>query len=140
MSDKIHTGSCNCGAVRIRTRGQLREVIACHCGQCRKQTGLYYAATNVQNSDIDVEGSDNITWYQSSEKARRAFCKTCGSALFWTFEGEDHISVMAGLFDKPTDIAIGYHIFCADKGDFYEITDTLPQYAKGSPGLAVAGD
>jgi len=29
------------------------------------------------------------------------------------------------------------HIFCADKCDFYEITDGLPQYEKGSAGLLV---
>jgi len=30
------------------------------------------------------------------------------------------------------------HIFCAGKGDFYEIADGLPQYEKGSAGLLVA--
>jgi len=127
-----HTGSCNCGAVRFRTRGRLREVIACHCSQCRKQTGLYYAATNVLDSELDLEGAENITWYRSSPEARRGFCRTCGSAMFWKMDDLDYSSIMAGTFDTPTGLALGFHIFCADKGDFYEINDGLPQFAQSN--------
>ncbi|KAA0697604.1 GFA family protein [Neorhizobium sp. P12A] len=137
--DEEHTGSCLCGAVRFRAYGQLREVVACHCSQCRKQTGLYYAATNVSIDKLAIEGDESITWYRASSFARRGFCKTCGSALFWQAEGADEISLMAGLFDQPSDLKIAYHIYCADKGDFYEISDELPQYRQGSPGLLTAG-
>jgi hypothetical protein len=130
MSDD-KTGRCLCGAVRFRTRGQLREVIACHCSQCRRQTGLYYAATNVSLDRLEVEGMDDVTWYRASDAARRGFCRTCGSALFWQADRTDYMSIMAGAFDQPSGLAIGYHIFCADKGDFYEIDDDRPQYPAG---------
>jgi hypothetical protein len=122
-----HTGSCLCGAVRFRTSGPLRDVVACHCSQCRKQTGLYYAATSVATADLSVEGGDHVSWYAASPTARRGFCRTCGSALFWVSDDADQISIMAGLFDTPTEMKMGYHIFCADKADFYDITDGLPQ-------------
>lgn len=134
------TGKCLCGNVSYVVRGPLREVVYCHCGQCRRQTGLYYAATNAADRDLTVHGAENITWYQSSEKARRGFCKQCGSALFWKYEGLDHISIQAGSFDKPSQLVAGYHIFCEDKGDFYEITDDLPQYGKDKPGLVTNSD
>jgi len=137
---EIHTGSCLCGAVRFRTRGKLRDVIACHCSQCRKQTGLYYAATNVPISDIELEGEENITWFRASDFARRGFCRTCGSALFWQADKEDYLSVLAGSFDQPTGLRVGKHIFCADKADFYGLPDDAPHYAQGSPGLVVAGN
>lgn len=137
---EIHTGSCNCGAVRFRTAGKLRDVIYCHCSQCRKQTGHFYAATNVADADLGVEGADNITWFQSSEAASRAFCRTCGSALFWKLLGDPHISVMAGLFDKPTSFSCVCHLFVPDKGDYYEITDDLPQFERSTPTVKVAGD
>ena len=133
---KIHTGSCLCGAVTLRVDGPLREVVFCHCGQCRKQTGLYYASTNAADKDLTITGEDDITWYKSSDEGRRGFCRHCGSALFWKYLGQDHISIQAGALDQPTELTPGYHIFCADKGDFYEITDALPQYAKSRPGLA----
>lgn len=128
MSDH-HTGHCLCGAVRIRTSGALREVVACHCSQCRRQTGLYFAATNVRDTDLAIEGEESISWYRSSPIAQRAFCRICGSALFWKADGQDDTSIMAGLFDPPTALSIGRHIYCADKGDFYTIPDDVPHFA-----------
>ena len=126
-----HTGHCLCGAVRFRTFGRLREVIACHCSQCRRQSGHHYAATNVRDDEFTVEGGENVTWYRASDMASRGFCRTCGSALFWKGDGMEYTSIMAGSFDSPTGLALEVHIFCDDKGDYYEIVDGLPQYAQG---------
>jgi len=127
MSDaEIHSGSCLCGAVRFTTRGPLRGVVYCHCSQCRKQTGHYYAATNVPDGNIVIEGGENVSWYRASSEAGRGFCKTCGSALFWKRDGSDYVSVLAGSFDQPSGLEGKSHIFVADKGDYYAIMDGLP--------------
>jgi hypothetical protein len=81
----------------------------------------------VAKTDLTIEGGDNLTWFQSSEKVRRGFCKTCGSALFWDPIGRDKIGVAMGAFEKPTGTQLAIHIFVADKGDYYEITDDVPQ-------------
>ena len=65
--------------------------------------------------------------------ARRGHaCRHCGSALFWKADGVDYTSILAGTFDGPTGLKPGYHIFCADKGDFYDIRDDLPRFAEAS--------
>lgn len=135
-----HTGSCLCGAVRFNVEGDLRGVVYCHCTQCRKQTGHFYAATNVPLSAIRVDGADHITWFAASPSARRGFCRTCGSALFWQLNGADDISVLAGAFDGPSGLSGEVHIFVADKGDYYEIDDGLPQFPRSTPSVPVAGD
>ncbi|OQM75775.1 GFA family protein [Manganibacter manganicus] len=135
-----HAGSCLCGSVRIMAHGRLRDVVYCHCSQCRKQSGHYYAATNVANEDLRVEGEDNITWYRSSDFAQRGFCKTCGSALFWKPQEGDYTSVLAGLFDTPTGLQGGCHIFVSDKGDYYDIGDRLPRFERSTPSIKVADD
>jgi hypothetical protein len=94
----------------------------------------------VADSDLILQGGENITWYQSSATARRGFCRICGSALFWKLEGLDTISVMAGAFDSPSGLQGESHIFVADKGDYYEIDDGLPQFPRSSSGIKVAGD
>lgn len=114
-------GSCLCAAVRYEVTGPLRPIIACHCTQCRKQTGNYYTATNALNSDLKITGAENITWYRASKEAARGFCKICGSALFWKAEGRDETSILAGSIDGPTGLQVEGHIYCADKGDYYEI-------------------
>ena len=136
---EIHDGSCLCGAVRFRARGEMRGVIASHCTQCRKQTGHYLAATNVADENLTLEGEESLRWYRASSFARRGFCGNCGSVLFWKADSESHTSITAGSFEKPTGLKLTVHIFCADKGDYYDIDDGLPQYAAGSPGLAVDG-
>ena len=122
-----HKGSCLCGKVSFNVAGELRDVIACHCGQCRKQTGLYYAATNALDEAFSLSGEEHITWYQASDDAKRGFCKHCGSALFWKKMGDPDISILAGSFDEPSGLEITEHIYVAHKGDFYKITDDLPQ-------------
>jgi hypothetical protein len=137
---EVHEGSCLCGTVRYRVDGPMREVVFCHCGQCRRQTGLYYASTNAAAKQLTVSGEDAVTWYVSSEKGRRGFCSKCGSALFWKYEGSETISIQAGTLDMPSRLEKGYHIFCADKGDFYDINDGLKQYSKGAPSLLTNED
>lgn len=124
---ETHTGACLCRAVRFTTRGPLRGVVYCHCSQCRRQTGHYYAATNVSDEHLELAGGENLTWYRASDFAQRGFCATCGSALFWKRDGADYVSIMAGSFDAPTGLQGEAHIFVADKGDYYEIADGLPQ-------------
>lgn len=136
----LHKGSCLCGAVRFSASGRLRGVIYCHCSQCRKQSGHYYAATNVAVDDLAVEGGEKITWYEASTFAKRGFCSVCGSALFWKHNEADEISVMAGAFEQPSGLEAEAHIFVADKGDYYTIDDGLPQFERSTPDIRVAGD
>jgi len=118
------TGGCLCGAVIYVVNGPLRDVVACHCTQCRKTSGHHVAATSCHRDDIEVTGK--VTWYQSSDTARRGFCGVCGSNLFWDGPGVN-LSIFAGTLDGPTGIKMAGHIFCADKGDYYELGDDLPK-------------
>jgi hypothetical protein len=129
MTD-IHTGSCLCGTVRFKTSGALRGVHYCHCSQCRKQSGHYYAATSAADTELDVTGAENVTWYESSDFARRGFCRVCGSALFWKRNKSEATSVMAGAFDQPSGLRGESHTFVGDKGDYYQINDDLPRHAR----------
>ena len=116
-------GSCLCGRVTYEVDGPLRPVIACHCSQCRKTSGHHVAATSAPRERVTISGE--VTWYQSSDVARRGFCGICGSSLFWDGKGAN-LAIFAGTLDGPTGLRIEGHIFCADKGDYYEITDGLP--------------
>lgn len=75
-----------------------------------------------------IKGEVNITWFQSSKKARRGFCSECGSSLFWDPIGKNWIGIAMGAFEKPTGTKTKMHIFVADKGDYYEIGDGVRQY------------
>ena len=68
-----------------------------------------------------------MRWYRSSEKVRRGFCGTCGATLFWDPVERDWTSVAMGLFDDATGTTLKMHIFVAEKGDYYSLSDGLPQ-------------
>ncbi|MFL6592176.1 MAG: GFA family protein [Luteimonas sp.] len=128
MAAAMHTGSCLCGAVRFEVAGDLPPPDACHCSQCRKQSGHFWASTDVERSALRIHGSEQLTWYGSSERVRRGFCSTCGSSLFWEPIGTQKIAVAMGAFDTPTRTRLGMHIHVSDKGDYYDLDDGLPQH------------
>ncbi|EPX77136.1 GFA family protein [Litoreibacter arenae] len=117
------SGSCLCGQITYSVTGPLRPVIACHCRQCRKTSGHHVAATSAAREDVQIAGE--VTWYPSSPNARRGFCGTCGSQMFWDGPGAN-LSIFAGSLDGDTGLSLAGHIFCADKGDYYDISDGLP--------------
>ncbi len=128
--ERMTKGSCNCGAMQWQAKGEMREIVACHCSQCRKQTGLYYAATNIANDRLTIKG-ETLKWYKSSDGAERGFCSECGSALFWRRKDSDTTSILAGSIDGDCGLEIGQHIFVADKPDWYDINDGKPQREHG---------
>ena len=121
-------GGCLCGGVRYEIHGPLRDVIACHCSQCRKTSGHFVAATQSRTADLVLTESATLRWYLSSAEAERGFCMRCGGNLFWRPTGGEQgvTSIMAGTLDAPTGLRVMEHIFVADKSDYYEIGATLP--------------
>ena len=124
------TGSCLCGAITFEVTGDLPGPDACHCSMCRRQSGHVWASTDVPGEAVRIEGEDKVSWYHSSERVRRGFCSVCGSVLFWDPAGRPTIAIAMGAFDKPTGTRLAKHIFTADKGDYYDIADDLPQNAR----------
>ena len=128
------TGQCLCGGVRYRVRGPLDDPHACHCGICRRQSGHYVAGASASRAETEIEGTENLTWFQSSSSARRGFCNACGSVLFWD-NGADCIGINMGSLDQPTGLKLERHIFVEDKADYYEIRDGLPKFVGGNQPL-----
>ena len=119
-------GRCLCGAVRFTIDGAMSDLSACHCSQCRRQSGHYPVAALAAKTDLTFQAGATLRWYRSSDVARRGFCGTCGSFLFWDDGGPDW-SINVGSLDQPTGLSLASHIFVAEKGDYYMIADELPQ-------------
>jgi len=124
------TGGCLCGAVRFTAAPPLRDVVVCHCSRCRRQHGHVGAYTEVTAADLVVASGDTLAWYVADHR-ERGFCRSCGASLFWRRSGSDRISIAAGTLDGPTGLRTAAHIFVADRGDYYEITDDLPRFPAG---------
>ena len=56
-------GSCLCGAVRFEINEPIEKLPeACHCTQCRKQTGNFLVAVNVRRTALNIVGSESVKW------------------------------------------------------------------------------
>jgi hypothetical protein len=122
-------GGCECGAVRFEVTGPMRKVVYCHCGQCRRTSGHFVAATACATEHLQFVSQAGLRWYRSSDIAERGFCQTCGSSIFYRPNHGKHISIMAGTLDTPTGLRGREHIHVDAASDYYAITDGLPQYA-----------
>ncbi|WP_294612975.1 GFA family protein [uncultured Roseovarius sp.] len=121
----MHQGSCLCGAVSFSVTAEPKGASVCHCGQCRKQSGHLWASAYAPETEVEITGP--VKWCEASKTAKRGFCPDCGSFLFWKAHDEDTISFALGALDGPTGIRLEKHIFVADRGDYYDIADGVPQ-------------
>lgn len=133
MTSTKLNGQCLCGAIVFSVESDdLDHPSACHCSQCRKWSGHYWATVNAPHAKMTVsKGEDKLKWYRASDYARRGFCSDCGSSLFWNADGlekhKNRIAIALGALNAPTGVKLREHIFVADKGDYYDIADGLPQ-------------
>ena len=80
------------GLLRLRSTGQLRDVVLCHCTECRRWAGHAWAASAAPFDERRVHGGPWASVDRqpglSVHDARRGFCGECGSSLFWQVPGE----------------------------------------------------
>ena len=127
-------GRCLCGAVSFQIEGKVTEPHACHCTQCRRQSGNYVVAAEAPRAAVTFSEDRGLKWYRSSPKARRGFCGDFGSVLFWASDEGDELSFNLGCLESPTGLALASHIFVDEKGDYYALDDSLPKFASdGTP-------
>ena len=127
---KVITGACLCGTVSFEVTAPLPKGDACHCAQCRRWSGHFFASVDVKRTALTVQHDKSLSWYQSSEKVRRGFCQHCGSSLFFDpvdRQKHDWIGVALGAFDSATQTELEMHIFVEEQGDYYTLNDGVKQ-------------
>ena len=130
FEDARYQGGCLCGAVKFEIFGKMRQIINCHCRQCRRTHGHYAAYSSVEKSKFKLILDTGLKWFRSSDKAKRGFCRECGASLFFEKIGEKNISIAAGMLDYTSGLKTISHIFINNKPDYYLVDDELPKYKK----------
>ena len=130
------TGGCLCGGVRYRIDGDCRDIICCHCENCRRTHGHVAAYAALDQSALTLVTAQTLQWFHdASPDTYRGFCNRCGASLFWDArDGRKRISVAAGSLDDSGSLQTIGHVFVAEAGSYYEISDDLPRYDQGNAG------
>ncbi len=112
-----------CGAVRFSARDVPSSFGACHCEMCRRWTGSALLGVTVPRAAVDWQGADRIAVLQSSDWAERAWCRDCGSPLYYhvTMEGPmaASIEMPLGLFDDASGFDFDNEIYIDHKPDSF---------------------
>jgi len=115
-----------CGAVTFTADLDRQEFGACHCDMCRRWTGSAFLGITVPTDKITFEGQENIQQLQSSDWAERAFCKKCGSPLWYKVTAEGPMSgsleLPIGLLDDSDDLKMTRQIFIDQKPSSFSYT------------------
>jgi hypothetical protein len=90
----------------------------------------------VDKNDLQLLGQQSLKWYHDqSPDTYRGFCGECGASLFWDARDENNkMAVSAGTLDAGHGLKTIGHVFVSEAGDYYEISDGLPQFAHSNAG------
>lgn len=116
------SGRCLCGAVRFSLTPTTRNVGVCHCSMCRRWAAGPFMVLD-HDGPVTFEGGENIGTYKSSEWGERAFCKTCGTSLYWKMSEAEHFAVSAGALDSQDGLSFTSEIFIDEKPAYYAFAD-----------------
>jgi len=134
-------GGCLCGSVRYVVRGPLREILVCHCVECRRWAGRAWTATAARVDDLEIVDPANLRWVSSPASehgAERGFCAGCGGSLFWRIPGGERVSISAGTLDEPAGLRIAAHIWVDHAAEWERLAADVPAYPRGYPADARA--
>lgn len=124
------SGSCYCGKIKFDIWDFNPTYSVCHCTECCKWTGSFYACIAAKADHYKIQGQENITWYAKSADSEQGFCKNCGSAIFWRQpKNPTYLDFAIGFLDNPKQLTAKRHIFSQTKPDYYDFpNDGAPRF------------
>lgn len=129
-SARMLAGKCLCGAVQYQVADAFVYALNCHCSNCRRATGSAFKPfAGIARDKFLVMAGDQQLLIYGDQQAHDGHCRHCGSLLYSVVRDGTFVHVTLGtLLDAPT-IRPSAHIFVASKAPWFDITDSLPQYA-----------
>ncbi|MSP43121.1 MAG: GFA family protein [Alphaproteobacteria bacterium] len=97
----VHSGGCQCGAVRFAVYAEPLHSAICHCRMCQKAFGSFFAPFAVVELGQFVWTRGGPTIFASSQISQRGFCNKCGTPLSCFSNGSAEINIPTGSFDHP---------------------------------------
>ncbi|MEO0649252.1 MAG: GFA family protein [Planctomycetota bacterium] len=126
------TGTCLCGDVHFRIRGELLGFQYCHCSRCRRFTGSAHAA----NCFVPPDG---VEWLRGENGVGRfqldaepgfptSFCQRCGSSLPSLSSTGKYWVVPAGTLNEDPGLRPARSIFWDSRAEWFVPTGELPTH------------
>jgi hypothetical protein len=95
------TGGCQCGAVRYEWAEKPTYSSVCYCRMCQKASGQPMMGFTGGKAEHLRWTRGTPSFFRSSDKVERGFCRDCGTPLTYAFDGTARISVTINSLDDP---------------------------------------
>ena len=127
----MYNGRCLCSSVQFEIHGPIRNIIYCHCSECRKAQGSAFATNGI--ADVNefkiVKGDDQLSSYANSATQTKYFCRNCGSPIMSkNTKRPNQVRVRLGTIESDIKESPEAHIFVSSKANWDSIHDDLPQF------------
>ena len=124
-------GHCLCGAVRVTVTGPLGDISACHCEMCTRWSGSIQMGIETPQEQVEITGP--VKSHRSSSIGERAWCDTCGSAIWFRYpEGPDagYFELAPGLFPNADGAQLVRIVYADRHPDGYALAGDVERVSK----------
>ena len=132
MSERLE-GGCACGAVRYRLKSLPMFTQACHCDDCRRQTGGAFVINALIETDrIDLTGAAPVAIPMPTDSGRPHDvyrCAACQTAVWSDYGRRPSLRFLrVGALDTPAALPPQAHIFTRSKLPWLKLPDDVPAF------------
>lgn len=131
MEDELWSGGCQCGAVRYRVSERPANPCICHCRMCQKQFGSFFGAFALTHPDHFHLTRGQPAWFQSSDDAKRGFCRDCGTPLLYQYLSSPQIAIALGSLDRHSDLKPETQLGTESREPWFADLHLLPAIGSG---------
>lgn len=125
---EVHTGGCQCGALRYQFQAPLQDIAHCHCSICRRSSGgIVTTWITVPLASFQWLAGEPRT-YASSASCTRSFCPHCGAQLaLFTTHSPTTLDVTIATLDHPEQAPADRHIWVSSRLPWLYLDPQLPE-------------
>lgn len=130
-----YAGGCQCGYIRYEVVGAPKQIVACHCTDCQRQSGSAFGMTLVVNeAEFRLIRGELKTFVSKSDTGRAklgAFCPDCGTRIYHKPEWRKGMgSVKPGTLDDTRGLKPDVHLWTSSKQAWVVLPEGVEAYEK----------
>ena len=132
----MYQGKCLCGKVEIKIKGDITDIIHCHCSLCRKNSGTAFATNGFINAtDLEItSGKNSLSQFSFKPGRDRHFCTNCGSPVYSSnAQDPTRYRIRVGILDTDIVERPISHNFVSSKANWEDLDAKLPRYDSVEP-------
>lgn len=131
-------GRCQCSGIRYEIRSQPVSLAACHCSECKRQSGTAFGMSLIvpREGFVLLAGTPS-SWTRPADRGGSVecfFCPDCGTRIYHASTNMSlTYNVKPGTLDDPSWLEPRVHVFAARRLPWVQIPEGVPALEEGPP-------